>query len=155
MRAALHLAVVCALASLAIGCAATGMRPDGDGGGYREPDTVNFRFIGRDTGIDNPEGDRRSYYRVFIDKAEEGRTTTGLESQEKVYEGFLQPNRHLITVEKWVLDEKAGRYVKLNNIEQPKPNYFYFDMPERRMVIVRLKAAKDGTAGFDVELERK
>src|SRR4030043_478840 len=84
---------------------------------YRKPDKTKDRFIGFDTDIDNPEGDRRSYYKVFIDKADEGRTTTGLESQEKIYEATLSPNRHLITVEKWVLDEKTGRYATLNNID--------------------------------------
>src|SRR4030042_7137085 len=93
---------------------------------YRKPDKYNVRFIGFDTDIDNPEGDRRSYYKVFIDKADGGRRTTGLESQEKIYEATLSPNRHLITVEKWVLAEQHGRYVKLKNIDQPNPNFLYF-----------------------------
>ncbi len=138
------------------GCTTAG-RIDTENSGdiYQKPGAHNFRFIGYDAEINDPEDDRRSYYRVFIDKAEEGRTTTGLESQEKVFESFLAPNRHLVTVEKWVLDQKSGRYVKLNNIEQPKPNYVYFTQPEDRIVIVKLKSMNDGRAEYLVDFVRR
>lgn len=126
-----------------------------DSGRYRTPEKYNFRFIGYDDGIDNPENDRRSYYRIYIDKAEEGRTTIGLESQEKVFETTLAPNRHLVTIEKWVLDQKSGRYIKLNNIEQPKPNYIYFDLPENRIVIVEKRTGAKGEAEYRVDYERE
>jgi hypothetical protein len=122
---------------------------------YRKPERYNFRFIGFDTEINDPENDRRSYYKVYIDKADEGRTTTGLESQEKIYESTLTPNRHLVTVEKWVLEQKSGRYVKLNNIEQPKPGFIYFDLPENRIVVIKLKCLKDGLAQYVIDFERK
>ncbi|MBN2160075.1 MAG: hypothetical protein JW807_11820 [Spirochaetes bacterium] len=121
---------------------------------YRSPEEYNFLFIGYDLDVNNPEDDRRSYYKLFIDKSEEGRTTTGLESQQKTYEANLQPNRHLVTVEKWVLDQKSGRYVKLNNIEQPKPNFIYFDLPEDRIVIVKMTTARSGEAEFKIDYER-
>lgn len=139
---------------LAVGCATTGDGGTGSGDAFRRPEKYNFRFAGFDEGINNPESDRRSYYKVFIDKAEEGRTTTGLESQVKTYEATLQPNRHLITVEKWVLDRKTSSYVKLNNIDQPKPNFFYFDLPEDRIVTVEMKALQDGKAEYTVDFER-
>ncbi len=119
-------------------------------GVYRKPDKYNFKFVGYDTGINNPENDRRAYYRVFIDKAEEGRTTTGLESQEKTFEALLTPNRHLVIVVKWVLDKKAGRYVKLNNIEQPRPNYVYFNLPEDGAVTVELRSTRNRSSIFHV-----
>jgi hypothetical protein len=122
--------------------------------GFRAPEKYNFRFIGFDSDIDDPENDRRSYYRVYVDKAEEGRTTIGLESQEKVFEASLPPNRHLITIEKWVLDLKTGRYLKLNNIDQPKPNFFYFDLPEKRIVIVKKRTDRNGSAEYMVDFER-
>ena len=122
---------------------------------YKKPDAYNFRFIGLDTEIDDPSNDRRSYYKIFIDKAEEGRTTTGLESQEKSCDAMLQPNRHLVTVEKWVLDQKSGRYIKLNNIEQPKPNFVYFDLPEDRIVVIEMKTLRDGTTEFVIDYERR
>ncbi len=122
--------------------------------GFRAPEKYNFRFIGFDSDIDDPENDRRSYYRVYVDKAEEGRTTIGLESQEKVFEASLPPNRHLITIEKWVLDLKTGRYLKLNNIDQPKPNFFYFDLPEKRIVIVKKRTDRNGSAEYIVDFAR-
>lgn len=88
---------------------------------------VNFRFIAYDTGITNPDEDKRCYYKIFIDKIDAGRTTIGLESQKKYFEAKLSSNMHLIVVEKWVLDEREGEYKKVNNILQPKPNFFYFE----------------------------
>ncbi|HNW29584.1 MAG TPA: hypothetical protein PKN50_13995 [Spirochaetota bacterium] len=138
---------------MAAGCATNGVK-DNDNQ-YRLPEKFNFRFIARDVEIENPDNDRRSYYKVFIDKAEEGRTTTGLESQSKSYEATLSTNRHLITVEKWVLDQKSSRYIKLNNIEQPKPNFIYFDVPEKKIVVIEMKTMKDGTAEVKIDFERK
>lgn len=88
---------------------------------------VNFRIIAYDTEIANPDDDKRCYYKVFIDKIDAGRTTIGLESQKKYFEAKLSPNTHLIVIEKWVLDEREGEYKKLNNILQPKPNFYYFE----------------------------
>jgi len=138
---------------MAAGCATNGVKDNGNQ--YRLPEKFNFRFIARDVEIENPDNDRRSYYKVFIDKAEEGRTTTGLESQSKSYEATLSTNRHLITVEKWVLDQKSSRYIKLNNIEQPKPNFIYFDVPEKKIVVIEMKTMKDGTAEVKIDFERK
>jgi hypothetical protein len=90
-------------------------------------DEVTLILLVRDTAIEGPDNDRRSYYRIFIDKVEVGRTEIALESQNKKFETTVDRNSHLVEVEKYVLDPKLGRYVKLNNIEQPKPNYFYFD----------------------------
>ncbi len=141
------------LIQIAAGCSTNGVKDNTIT--YRQPEKYNFRFTVRDAEIDNPDNDRRSYYKIFIDKAEEGRTTTGLESQDKTYESTLTPNRHLITVEKWVLDQKTSRYIKLNNIEQPKPNFIYFDVPEKKIVVIDMKTLKDGTAELKVDFERK
>lgn len=148
-------AIVAALlvSIMAYGCTPAGVKKNGIS--YRQPEKYNFRFAGWDSEINNPDNDRRSYYKVFIDKAEEGRTTTGLESQIKTFETTLSANRHLITVEKWVLDQKTSRYVKLNNIEQPKPNFIYFEVPEKKIVVIEMKTLKDGAVDFKVDFERK
>ena len=110
-----------------------------------EPETYtvtreyNFKFIGYDINIDDPAWDRRSYYRIYLDKIDAGRTTIGLESQKKTFESKISSNRHLVEVEKWALDEKKGQYIKLNNIEQPKPNYIYFNLPENKAAVITLK----------------
>lgn len=104
-----------------------------------ETRSYNFKFIGSDINIDNPERDRRSYYKIYIDKLEAGRTTIGLESQRKTFECKIQSNRHLLMVQKWVLDERKGKYYKLNNIDQPKPNYIYFNQSEDKIVVITLE----------------
>lgn len=114
----------------------------------------NLKFIAYDINIDDPAWDRRSYYKVFIDKVEAGRTTIGLESQKKVFESNVSVNRHLLVVEKWALDEKKGQYIKLNNIEQPKPGYVYFNMPDDKTAVITLKNDPFANKSeFDVEFE--
>lgn len=111
----------------------------------------NFSFTVRDVEINNPAFDRRSYYKVYINKAEAGRTTIGLESQKKTFEAKLPRNRHLLEVEKWVLNEKAGGYEKLNNIAQPKPSFYYFDIKKDNDIVrVTMEVAEDNTAVFTV-----
>jgi hypothetical protein len=105
----------------------------------------NFKFTGYDINIDNPEKDRRSYYIIKIDKIDAGRTTIGLESQEKTFESNLTGTRHLLMVEKWALDGKKGKYVKLNNIDQPKPAFVYFTIPGEKAVTITLE--NDSVAG--------
>ncbi len=146
-------ACVCAIMGALLSCASA-KSVSNDAPRYRKPGAYNFRFVGYDARIDNPDRDRRSYYRVFLDKEEAGRTTIGLESQDKYFEAGIEPNRHLLSVEKWVLDEKMGRYVKLNNIEQPRPNFVYFGVPEGRIVVVRMKNdARENRAVFEVDFE--
>lgn len=114
----------------------------------------NFKFIGYDINIDDPALDRRTYYKIYIDKIDAGRTTIGLESQKKTFEYKIASNRHLLMVEKWVLDEKKGQYVKLNNIEQPKPGYTYFELPDGKVAVIVLKNDPSGNkAEFKVEFE--
>lgn len=127
----------------------------GDSTGYRAPETYNFKFVGYDYNIDDPQRDRRSYYRIFLDKMEAGRTTIGLESQYKTFEGTLQPNRHLLVVEKWVLDDRQGKYVKVNNIDQPKPSHLYFGVSEEKITVITMKNdVLQRGASFEVEFER-
>lgn len=110
----------------------------------------NFTLTLYDTDIDNPENDRRSYYEVFIDKAESGRTTIGLESQKKVFEAKLTPDRHLVKIEKWILDESQGRYIKLNNLYQPKPDFIYITIEEGKLSRVNVESSKYGTSRYTV-----
>lgn len=115
--------------------------------------SVNFRFIAYDIGITNPDDDKRSYYKVFINKIDAGRTTIGLESQKKYFEGKLSENTHLIVIEKWVLDEREGEYRKANNILQPKPNFFYFETrasSATELIMVNNKATRE--AQFNVDM---
>ncbi len=111
----------------------------------------NFKLVAYDESISGPEDDQRSYYRVFVDKVDIGRTTIGLESQKKYFEAKLTNNRHLLIVEKWVLDTKKERYVKVNNIHQPRPNYVYFEIePETMVEVTMVNDIQERNASFTV-----
>ncbi|MGQ9842083.1 MAG: hypothetical protein ACUVRK_00830 [Spirochaetota bacterium] len=115
---------------------------------------VNFRFIAYDSGIANPDDDKRCYYKVFIDKIDTGRTTIGLESQKKYFEAKLSPNTHLIVIEKWVLDEREGEYKKVNNILQPKPNYYYFETRSNTVTeVIMVNDKKTNGAQYSVTMQ--
>ena len=115
---------------------------------------VNFRFIAYDTGIANPDDDKRCYYKVFIDKIDAGRTTIGLESQKKYFEAKLSPNTHLIVIEKWVLEEREGEYKKVNNILQPKPNYYYFETRSNAVTeVTMVNDKKTNVAQYSVNIQ--
>jgi hypothetical protein len=112
----------------------------------------NFKLLAYDENIKNPQSDRRSFYKVYIDKIETGRTTIGLESQIKSFETRLSSNRHLLIVEKWVLVEKKKKYVKLNNIDQPKPHFLYFTLPRESTVVITMRNdVESRKASFHIE----
>jgi len=144
-----YLKILILFISLSIfGCSTT------DTGTIKKKDGQNNFFIYiYDTDIDNPDNDRRCYYMIYIDKIEAGRTTTGLESQEKYFDTLLSSNRHLIKVEKWILNERLGRYVKMNNIDQPKPDFIYINIEEDKIVKVKLKSSKSGIASYSMSVE--
>lgn len=73
---------------------------------YKIPDRYNLKIVIFNGDVINPADDNRCYYRIYIDKVERGRTSTGLESQEKIFETKLRGKRHLFSIEKWILDEK-------------------------------------------------
>jgi len=110
----------------------------------------NFSMTIYDADIESPDQDRHCYYVIYIDKIESGRTNTGLESQKKYYEEYLIPNRHLIKIEKWLLNVNLGRYIKLNNIDQPKPDYIYVNIEKNKTVRVTVKSSKSGIASFSI-----
>lgn len=113
----------------------------------------NFYITIYDTDIDRPENDRRCYYMIYIDKIEAGRTTTGLESQEKYFDTILTDNRHLVKIEKWILNENLGRYIKMNNIDQPKPDYIYINVEKNMIIKVDVKSSRSGTASYSMTVE--
>ncbi len=108
----------------------------------------NFKVSIWDSHVKDPRNDRRCFYRIYINKQPVGRTTTGLESQLKTFETELEPNNHLLRIEKWVLDEENGRYVKLNNIEQPKPDYIYFIVKKNEQTSIMAQTGRYGKTTF-------
>ncbi len=132
-------------------------QPGVTGSEYKLPYNYNVKLIIKDSSISNPNNDRRCFYKVFLNKVEAGRSTIGLESQEKHIEFKLENNRHLIKVEKYVLSEKKGSYEKVNNIDQPKPDYIYFDSVNDRILIIELnhKTASGNSGEFILNFEKK
>ena len=109
-------------------------------------------FCGYDSGITDPNFDRLSYYKIYIDKIETGRTTIGLESQKKTFEKKISVNTHLLSVEKWALNEKSGEYEKLNNVRQPKPLYCYFEVKKNNSTFINMEV-KNGEAVFNLTIK--
>jgi len=109
-----------------------------------------MRFYAYDSAITDPSLDRRSYYKIYIDKEDAGRTTIGLESQKKIFETRLSFNRHVISVEKWVLNEKTGEYEKLNNINQPKPSFVYFEIAKKGPAVITMAVDGGNRAFFNI-----
>ncbi len=108
-------------------------------GAYKTPDKYNLKLIIYDTNISNPDDDKHSFYKIFIDKSEAGRTTSGLETQKKYFESNLSVNRHLLKIEKYVLDPKKNEYIRLNNIHQPKPDFYYFEIIDNRITVLDIE----------------
>ena len=124
---------------------------------YKHPYNYNVKLIIKDSSINNPNNDRRCFYKVYVNKIEAGRSSIGLESQEKHIEFTLENNRHLLKVEKYILNEKKGSYEKLNNIDQPKPDYVYFDSASDKILIIELnhKSASANSGEFSLSFEKK
>ena len=122
------------------------------------PDTIipitgpNFNFTAVNNYMNAPDKDVRVFYRIFINKEEYGRTTTGLQSQRKIFEASLPENRHLLRVEKWVLNN--DEYIRANNILQPRPDFVYFDVVANRITNVVLSVNNNGQYEFSVEIDR-
>ena len=116
-------------------------------------DEFNLEIVCVVDGIADPSQDRRSFYKIYINKNESGRTTTGLESQRKFLKMRLEPNRHLLKIEKWVLDPEMKTYRKLNNIEQPRPAYVYFDLPEGKYMIITAISKVDGHTEYRFSIQ--
>ncbi len=125
------------------------------GSSYKEPHSYNLKFIVSNEAITDPSEDKRSYYRIFINKATEGRTTIGLESQKKAYKTKLSPNKHLLEIKKFVLDKKRKKYIPLNNIHQPKPPFIYVTIPKDKIVVVKMKVSKSNKAEYTQTFEIK
>lgn len=154
----LYLMIFCSLMPvLMTACAEMQQRDsifgDDDNNGRMQRNTYDISFCGFDSEILDPSLDRRSYYKVYIDKTEAGRTTIGLESQKKFFDAAVSVNRHLISVEKWVLNEKTGSYEKLNKVYQPKPAYCYFESSGAKVAIT-MEVLSDNRAVFTVAEEK-
>ncbi|HRX15873.1 MAG TPA: ankyrin repeat domain-containing protein, partial [Spirochaetota bacterium] len=121
---------------------------------YKKPGEYNLK-IEVYSDKKNPAQDRRCFYKVFIKKVESGRTVTGLESQKKSFTTSIDINRHHISVVKYVLDERQGKYIKLNNIHQPRPSAFYTDTVEGRIRVVSIIHNEETETSYYEDYEKE
>ena len=118
---------------------------------YKKPEEFNIRLIVSGT-LNSPQ---KIYYRVSIDDEDAGRTPIGTDAEEKVFESMTSPAKHVLLVEKFVLDETKDRYVRVKNIDQPKPDSLEFDLPADRILVIRLvDNGGDAPAEYRTEFER-
>jgi len=122
---------------------------------YKKPDKYNFKLIVFRNNLQDPSQDKRCYYKVYIDKEYIGRTTIALDSQKKFFTKKISDVRHLLVIEKWELDPVAKKYVKLNNVQQPKPSFHYFTTHKKRIVVITMQIGKDRKTSYAKDFEKR
>ena len=81
-----------------------------------------------------PKENSRCYYMITIDKNEVGRTEISPESSEKRFTRKISPGEYKIKIRKYMVDSRVGKYVPVNNLEQPKPASQVITIPPKKMV---------------------
>ncbi len=112
-------------------------------GTYALPVKYNLEISSCDEPREYDRGGRLDviFYKVFIDGAERGRTETGPGGLCRIFRDMAEPDAyHLVRLERWSLDDKKGKYVRENNLNQP--DIFRLHIPGNR--IVRLDLTYDG-----------
>jgi hypothetical protein len=101
---------------------------------YIKPEGYNFIIKCMNTSLENT---KKSFIKIYINDEEVGRTETGYDHDAVSYQSLLEMNKTLeLRVEKYILDDQKGRYIKMRNIDQPKPDRYRFLIPEGRILIV-------------------
>jgi len=93
--------------------------------------TENFIIVIRDI---TPNESSRCYYMISVDREEIGRTEISPETIDKKFVKKMAPGEYKISIKKYVVDESAGRYVPVNNLDQPKPASQTVIIPPQKMV---------------------
>lgn len=71
-------------------------------------------------GLD-PQSEKLILFKFYVDKYEIGRSKPSIGSRNKEFRYFLEPGKHVLSVERWELIGDA--YKKVRKILQPKPVY--------------------------------
>jgi len=93
--------------------------------------TENFIIVIRDI---TPNEASRCYYMISVDRQDVGRTEISPETADKRFAIKMAPGEYKIGIKKYVVDENAGRYVPVNNLDQPKPALQTVTIPPQKMV---------------------
>jgi len=90
---------------------------------YPKNKKVKVRFI-FDAEINNVQNDVEAYAEVYLDKKNIGITEQKLLSQEKNFEFETTYEKHLLQIVVFLQDQAKKKWVRLKNIDQPRPIYF-------------------------------
>ncbi len=123
---------------------------------YEEPRGYNLKIVVKTDETGNPDSDTRCYYKIYIDKVEAGRTSVGLESQNKIFTALVDANKHLLRIEKFNLDETQKKYIQVNNIYQPDPDFVYFETFNDRILQINIvHTSRNIKSVYDVRFVKK
>ncbi len=123
---------------------------------YKKPYDYNFIFNVIHDQSNSSERSEKMFFRLFIDNIEIGRTETGRISESVSFRGMIPTERNQeLRIVMYLLDSMKGRYVKVRNIEQPKPDRFMFSIPADRIMIVNLSiSGPSGETTFTTDFEK-
>jgi hypothetical protein len=97
---------------------------------YLLPEEYNLEIRAVDEGSG---GQKMVFYKIDIDGSAKGRTKTALSGLPLVFRERIEQNSyHIITLERWELNNAHKQYMRVNNIHQPDSLKVY--MPENRVM---------------------
>ena len=105
---------------------------------YLQPEDYNLSIQTTDDEGAEPVSNEMLFFKVFVNGAESGRTTTAPARVQKEFKILLEPNKeYIIQLERWALNSAKGRYERANNIFQPKTYQLF--MPQNRVMKLTVK----------------
>ena len=101
---------------------------------YMLPEEYNLEIRAVDEGN---AGQKMVFYKIDIDGSAKGRTKTALSQLPLVFREKIEENSyHIITLERWELNNAHKQYMRVNNIHQPDSMKVY--IPENRVMILNV-----------------
>ena len=106
---------------------------------YLLPDKYNLLVQAIDlAGPGGAPSEEVIFYKVYVNGSESGRTETGQAGLPGEFKDMFEANRYyLIKLVRWKLRSAKKRYVRANNIQQPKPIRLF--IPKGRVVKLELR----------------
>jgi hypothetical protein len=90
----------------------------------KKPSLYNLKIIAYDKEINSSnkvDSTDQSFYRIFIDEKDCGRTDISFTNEIKTFTIMIDNGKKpVIRLEKYILDENKGKYIRVKNIFQPK-----------------------------------
>jgi hypothetical protein len=91
---------------------------------YKKPSAYNLKIVAYEAQTNlskNNDSIDQSFYRIFINEIDYGRTDISISNEIKTFTIMLDNGKKpLIRLEKYILDTNKGKYIRVKNIYQPK-----------------------------------